>query len=687
MKRVTLRSASSRASLVSLSSSSLSSLCSLRAPAAHPARLSPFAASASVEARFPLLLAAGAVARRGVQIRLASGQSLFASRESLFAGTWARRAGRRFLSSADSAKSSTSAQETQAKPEAAPAAEGLEGEAAQPVLEGGEAAKAEPHRGAAFSKWARRVAYSSLLFVGGGFTFLFFAFPATPGGDRFASTVEAVAALLEIRRGENQLEKEKKGRERAKDTSPFAFLAGGRTQEDPLADFSLVTDAEFDRTDEALVLFVDGEKEAEAERENIRSLKSLVERLQAEGKLSKNIRLFYAWRTAANSPCRGEGPAVMLYKGQRRSRHPLESLLDAGSAKQAAEKQSGGAEPRADSDVAQGKEERVLETFFVPMSEPENKARTKREKEKHLPLRVVGANFQRDVLDEAKGGKTIILQLFEDSCFLCFLMRPFINSVSMLLAEYEVPVTLKRLNIEKNDFPEGCPVTRATPTFVLYRAGQEEGEKWMEFRPKDFIEKLEKEFDIPIELRLKFSSLLDRLHERFRRFGLLSVWLLEVRKVEDVLLAAQQRTDAREQLERHGLGSHVEPSGASSPTAETARRAEAAGVQKEGDGDAKGDAEGDADKKKKDDLEFDAVVSMLMSQDMKREDDLEENLKHLEREVANAEGDAMAFGVMLGEEILRADVEHIVDALLETEGRASQPAPSADAAEKQIPKF
>ncbi|CBZ55548.1 conserved hypothetical protein [Neospora caninum Liverpool] len=533
-----------------------------------------------------------------------------------------------------------------------------------------ESVEAGREGGRSFRRWFARVFYSSLLLVGGGTAFLFFMFPSAPldlKNGALSSILQAAAAL----RGQA---KETPGEEtgdgaetasgggeaqKAEKRSAFAFLS----KKDPLEGFSLVTDAEFDSTDEALVLFVDGETEAEAESENIRKLRSLVQRMQQDGKLGKDLRLFYAWRTPGNSPSRGEDTAVMLYKGQRRSRHALASLVregvNTGARSTPATGESEG-EAKAEEQGEEGEEEsgeKILEIFFTPLSEKENTTRTKREKEKLLPVRVVGSAFKRDVRDEAKAGNTILLQLFEDSCFLCFLMRPFLNSVSKLLAEYNIPVAMKRLNIEKNDFPEGCVVTRATPTFVLYRGGHEEAEKWTEFRPRDFIEKLEKEFDLPVELREKLHALLDRLHERFKRFGLLSVWLLEVRKMEEAFLEHQQRNQERESLELHARGA---PS--------------AAGDSQEGNSDATKTEEKSREKedKQREDGNFDAIVSMLMSQDMKRYDDLEENLDHLEREVANAEADAMALGVMMGEEVVRDDVEHLAEALLEAESRAGE---------------
>ncbi len=46
---------------------------------------------------------------------------------------------------------------------------------------------------------------------------------------------------------------------------------------------------------------------------------------------------------------------------------------------------------------------------------------------------------------------------------------------------------IKRFNVEKNDFPEGLPMCRGTPTFVVYRDGKPT--KWDEFKPADFVKK------------------------------------------------------------------------------------------------------------------------------------------------------------------------------------------------------
>eukprot|EP00434_Breviolum_minutum_P041929 symbB.v1.2.037304.t1/scaffold5473.1/size26756/2 len=86
------------------------------------------------------------------------------------------------------------------------------------------------------------------------------------------------------------------------------------------------------------------------------------------------------------------------------------------------------------------------------------------------------------------GGEIPKQEARKDTCFLCFLMRPFVNSLGEFLEENKAPFVVKRINIEKNDFPEG------TPTFVLFRGPDVRAEKWEEFKPKDLCEKMVKVF-------------------------------------------------------------------------------------------------------------------------------------------------------------------------------------------------
>ncbi|PHJ22216.1 thioredoxin-like protein [Cystoisospora suis] len=603
----------------------------------------------------------------------------------------------------------------------------------------------------AFFRWCKWLLMSSFVLAGGSAVAIYLAFPSTPpdtwsplrsflieacerASDLLAKLRLHLLSPAESRKDKTE-EKKNRGQEETSQGDPseaksvFSLFSknplsgqrdGGGEQGEELSSsssspalqgFSLVTDAEFDRTDEALVLFVDNEAQADKVKDKIVALRKKVHDLQEERNLTKHLKLFYAFRTPLNSPSQGDEPSVLLYKGQRRSRHTLDDLLladnkmDQGDSLQSTSTQEGHVSEEGERKETMEKEnkpedkmmirdgvEDILLTFFKPVSEKQDKRRRKIQAELHLPQQVTGETFQADVLGTAKDGHPILLQLFEDSCFLCFLMRPFINSVSQILAEHGIPVEIKRLNIEKNDFPPGCPVTRATPTFVLYRS--ENGEKWTEFKPKDFIERLEKEFSLPPEVRLKFNDLLETLHDRFRRFGLLSVWLLEQRKMEREMMAVQQQTQKEMFLDQGGEASALESVSTAGPSSSdsswsstgseppsnsnshTDQQTEVKGGPEDFAGRSPVAHQGE-DKKKKEDEDFDAIVSMLMSQDMKRDDNLPQNLEHLEKEILNAEADTMVFGVMMGEELLRRDVEYLADALLGSAETETAPSSSS----------
>jgi len=179
-------------------------------------------------------------------------------------------------------------------------------------------------------------------------------------------------------------------------------------------------------------------------------------------------------------------------------------------------------------------------------------------------------------------------------------MRPFVNSLGEFLEENKAPFVVKRINIEKNDFPEGCPVARGTPTFVLFRGPDVTAEKWEEFKPKDLCEKMVKVFP-----KLSVSdSAFDRLDElqsavtrRFQLFTQLVMWTIELQKLEACLEDA--------------------PQGASN-----------------------------------EDNDFNSILQQLMARDMRRVDGMEENLAFLQKQVEEVEHDAVVLGIMLAKKVL-----------------------------------
>jgi len=226
--------------------------------------------------------------------------------------------------------------------------------------------------------------------------------------------------------------------------------------------------------------------------------------------------------------------------------------------------------------------------------------------------RVSGATFEQDVLADSRE-RPVLLQLYEDTCFLCFLMRPFVNSIAKLLEEQEVPLKIKRLNIERNDFPDYCPVARGTPTFVLFSG--EAADKWEEFKPKELVEKLSAVYpQLPERTYAQMDELQGAVSRRFQLFTQLVMWTTELQKLE--ALVAESAPGAKR------------PPPPPPPLAED-------GKEEEGG--------------------FQECLSETMAKDLRRTDCLPENLLHLQKEVDEVEHDAALMGAMLAEAIIRRE--------------------------------
>lgn len=342
-----------------------------------------------------------------------------------------------------------------------------------------------------------------------------------------------------------------------------------------------VSDEIFDNQDNLFVFFLDQPEEVLGRRADI---EQVMQRCLAESSLH-HVRFFHNVRkdedppvpevessaeTTARKPIK-----VVMYKGQRKTvinigdEVPIQKIID----------------------------------FYMPVTEAINPSVNK----KYAVPKVSNQSFVEDVINASSPEHWILLQLFEDTCFLCFLMRPFVNSVSILLAEQGMPFTIKRLNVEKNDFPDRCPVARGTPTFVLFRGSQFRPEKWEEFKPKDFIDKLRKELP-PMDESVyatmeEYQNLVSR---RFQLFTQLVFWTVELQKLQALLCAVAPQPE---------------------------RQAE------------------------NDDTDFNTVVSQMMTVDMKRADGISDNLKHLQHEVEEVEHDAAIMGMMLAESIAKRETQ------------------------------
>ncbi|EKX72579.1 hypothetical protein BEWA_050470 [Theileria equi strain WA] len=272
-------------------------------------------------------------------------------------------------------------------------------------------------------------------------------------------------------------------------------------------------------------------------------------------------------------------PKFVLYKGLRKKYYGSEDLLDEQKFSQMVKE---------------------MPTFFEEVSQDAASLRQSDD----LPEFVTLSNFNERVIKDASKRSPIIVQLYEDNCFLCFLVRPFINSVHNHLKEVNSPVRIKRLNIQMNDFPKGCPITRATPTFVFYTGGNN-GAKWEEFKPQDFVRKLSEVAKLPKDSVEYLEKLAEDISQRFVMFGKLAHWMSESQMIQELVFSSQ--------------------------------------------------IPGEEPLTSSEDM-YSRALRMLMDMDADRTDSLEENLEYLKGEINSAEQDCIAMSEILGKELVKQNV-------------------------------
>jgi len=329
-----------------------------------------------------------------------------------------------------------------------------------------------------------------------------------------------------------------------------------------------INDDVFDTRDNLFVFFFDQSEDVHARSGRV---KEIVTALGGHDSLS-HLTYYYNVREEGDPPVpdpalpvaeAGPPLRVVMYKGQRKK------ILLVGD------------------EVPLDK----IKEFYAPLVEELTEAN----RTFVVPL-VSGKTFHEDVVKASDSQHMVLLQMFEDTCFLCFLMRPFVNTLAALLKEHGAPITIKRLNVEKNDFPRGCPVARGTPTFVLFRG--ERAVKWEEFKPHELADRIRKEYpSLSEEFYDKMDEYQGLVSRRFQLFTQAVMWNIEVNKLEKLQGATGSSADDE-------------------------------------------------------DASFNSTVSQMMAQDMKRLDGIVENLETLQREVDEVELDALTFGKMLAESTL-----------------------------------
>jgi hypothetical protein len=190
-------------------------------------------------------------------------------------------------------------------------------------------------------------------------------------------------------------------------------------------------------------------------------------------------------------------------------------------------------------------------------------------------------------------------------------MRPFLNSLYSILKDSgEVNFAMKRLDIEENDFPEGLPVVRGTPTFILYQKGV--GKRLEEFKPRDLVKGLCRDYPLSESTKEKLNDLVDKMTLRFQAFSGLVMWSTESEKILNLL--SQKTVSGPFSVEN-------------------------------------------SDEKDKD--MFNKLVAEYMAEDMLKVDSLPDNIQNIMRDLSSAERNAIMMGQVLGEKVVHLEKDQV----------------------------
>lgn len=176
-----------------------------------------------------------------------------------------------------------------------------------------------------------------------------------------------------------------------------------------------------------------------------------------------------------------------------------------------------------------------IKSFFIPKSEKSTNY------DPQSAIKNVTYNsFEDDVINASNEKTPLLLMYYDDYCLMCFLLRPFMNSLAARVKN-SLGIQFARYNIEKNDLHSFSPEISATPTFVLYR-GKQKPEKWDEYKPKDLINKIieiknnEKENNCNPNELVELNRLEHDIFVRFQLFTVLNLWNLYIMDLQNVLI-------------------------------------------------------------------------------------------------------------------------------------------------------
>ncbi|SBS80321.1 thioredoxin [Plasmodium ovale curtisi] len=327
-----------------------------------------------------------------------------------------------------------------------------------------------------------------------------------------------------------------------------------------------ISDENFDKLDN-IVLFVLDKNKLNEEKKKVQDIKCEIEKLKI-----KNLNYLYTYNKESRDY------ACFLYKGRRRRNITKEELTSVNSIKD------------------------IFEPFFTPVSEDYEKINEGNNG--NFPVCVTHDTFEKEIIEDSKENE-IILVLFENTCFLCFLYKPFINTLHKLFKENQIQLKLKKYNIEKNDYAPNMIVCRGTPTFLFYHNGK--GNKLEEYKPNDIINKIDQIIKSPKNIKEQMLAKVELIHARMHQFGYLTMWMTESKIIENMLIKRHIKDIPNVRISRRNTD---------------------------------------------DDTIYNEVLTALIEEDIQRNDLIEDSLTYTKEKINEAEKSCFVVAMMMANELI-----------------------------------
>ncbi|KAK6589263.1 hypothetical protein RS030_213428 [Cryptosporidium xiaoi] len=257
-------------------------------------------------------------------------------------------------------------------------------------------------------------------------------------------------------------------------------------------------------------------------------------------------------------------------------------------------------------------------TFTGPRSEKTNHERT------NMVIDISSKNFEK-IFCHTDDRNPLLIMYYERNCFMCFLIRPFINTLAQKLEKLS-PIRFARANIDEIAINTGSLHISATPTFVMYY-GKDKFIKWNEYKPGEIIDLLFREIEDDNQNDIKkiyneLKGLEKKIYTRFRLFGLVLTWKIYL--VEMTTLLSSERSCNEVHIEKFKELQEITTKFLENLETDLSDETEQQNIDNEGEWMKNIELKSSF---------IEEIFTKCIFEDMERSDTLEENIDYMKREL------------------------------------------------------